>query len=149
AGFEVTEPYDTVVMAHCSWYFSSVDQLQAQLEAAAGWASRLCLSEWDMHPYTFAQVPHYLAVLAQGQFEPWQQRRTGVPSSANARTPLSRRRTLALIAAAGWTIRADEQVDSSPLQDGGWEIAMCRDAAATPDVPGLLGSQFDVLQGLA
>jgi SAM-dependent methyltransferase len=148
-GFEVTEPFDALVMAHCSWYFASVDQLQTQLAVAGRWANRLCFSEWDMHPYAFAQVPHYLAVLAQGQFEAWQQGRTGLPSTANIRTPLSRQRSLALITAAGWTVRIEEQVDSSALQDGGWEIAMCRDAAATSGLASLVGSQFDVLHELA
>ena len=148
----VGEPFDYVVLGHCSWYFDSIDRLRWQLAAATGWGSTLCFSEWDMRPRTIAQVPHYLAVLALGQFEPWEADRTGLPSTGNIRTPLSRPRATALIRDAGWTVVAEQTVDSSGLQDAGWEIGACEEAAeklAGSGLPSLMSSQFDVLTAMA
>src|SRR5262249_41350647 len=148
AGCRFTDEFDVVVFAHCSWYFASTALLRTQLEAAREWAATLCFSEWDAHPYTLAQVPHYLAILAQGQLEAWRQSHPGLASTANVRAPLSRRHALQLISGAGWAIQVDASLDSSMLHDGAWEMAMCQEAARIPALPPLLSSQFDVLQDL-
>ncbi len=142
-------PYDYVVFGHCSWYFDSADLLRERLAAARRWAATLCFSEWDLYPHRYAQVPHHLAVLALARYGPWWATRTGAPYEGNIRTPLSRERATALIAAAGWAVVAEERADSTGLSDGEWEVAACRVAARTPALPDLLASQFDVLLGMA
>ncbi|GHJ48237.1 SAM-dependent methyltransferase [Catellatospora sp. TT07R-123] len=131
-------PYDCVVLAHCSWYFDSAGQLREQLAAAKGWAATLCFSEWDLTPRTLAQVPHHLAVLAQAQL--------GI-DAGNIRTPLSRARAAALTE-AGWRIVADESVDSRGLQDGGWEVDVCR-AEESAGRSSFVASQLDVIRSMA
>ena len=131
---------DYVVLAHCSWYFDSVQRLRHQLTAARAWAATLCFSEWDLSPHDMAQVPHHLAVLALAQLG---------DETGNIRTPLSRQRATTLIADTGWKIVTDVPVDSRDLQDGHWEIEACRRAAGTPGLSSLVASQLDVLLAMS
>lgn len=157
--FDPTDPtnaflpdaFDTVVLAHCSWYFSSVEQLRKTLEAVNPWAKRLCFSEWDLQPRSLAQMGHLLAVLVQGQVEAYKER-----SESNVRTPLLKSALRAIIKEAGWKVVQDQAVDSSMLQDGGWEIGAClspsfleNEASVLP--PGsrsLVETQLEILRGL-
>jgi len=79
------DSFDYVVLAHCSWYFASADQLCDTLSRVRPWAHRLRFSEWDLRPRELSQLPHLLAVLGQGTVEAGGSRGEG-----NVRTPLSR-----------------------------------------------------------
>ena len=92
------DAFDAVVLDHGAWYFDSLDQLSRTLHRVRGWATRLCLAEWDLEPGTLDQVAHLLAVLIQGQVEGYKRE-----SDANVRTPFSRTRLLDLVSeAVGW-----------------------------------------------
>lgn len=112
--------FDFVVLAHCSWYFASPQSLRMLLKYMCLWANRLCFSEWDMVPQTLDQVAHLLAVLIQGQVETYK-----MASESNIRTPLSRARLKQILQETGWRIETEAILDSSSLQDAGWEIAHC------------------------
>ena len=81
-GFDVLDPenafpddaFDAIVLAHCTWYFDSLDQLRETLRQIRPWAPRLYLSEWDLEPRALDQTAHLLAVLIQGQIEALQVR---------------------------------------------------------------------------
>jgi SAM-dependent methyltransferase len=158
--FDVLDPanrfaddcFDAVVMAHCTWYFQSVDQLLSTFRAVLPWAPRLLLSEWDLQPASLDQLPHLLAVLIQGQVEAFK-----TTSHANVRTPYSRERLRELLAASGWRIGTEEPVDTSDLADGRWETQAALDNSLdeaqeqdlAPKFQALLRSQLDLLSGLA
>jgi hypothetical protein len=112
--------YDGAVLAHASWYFASPDLFRSTLERVADLADRLYLSEWDLQPARPSQVPHFAAALVQGRLAAL------TPSAAwNIQTLMSRQAIERIVKDAGWTIEASVAVDSSPLQDGQWEIQNC------------------------
>lgn len=140
--------YDAVVLAHCTWYFDSLDRLAQTLRAVRPLAKRLCLSEWDLEPRSFDQFGHFLAVLIQGQVESFK-----VESEANVRSPYSREAILPLLHETGWEVVTDLLVETSALADGAWEVDQClRGVARELDTTGVptkfqafLRSQLDVL----
>ncbi|KAB1139426.1 class I SAM-dependent methyltransferase [Streptomyces luteolifulvus] len=144
--------FDHVVLAHCSWYFASLKQLQDTLARVRPWARRLWFTEWDLTPTSGDQLAHLLAVLIQGQIEA-----AGSHGEANVRTAFSREGLLRLLPQAGWTADGSGSVDTEELQDGDWEIAACLDLAGTEErlaalpepVRQLLLSQADVLRAVA
>ncbi len=77
--------FDVIVLAHCTWYFASLELLGAVLSRVRPLASRICMSEWDLQPEQSSQFGHFLAVLIQGQIEVHK-----ASSKANVRTPYSR-----------------------------------------------------------
>jgi len=144
--------FDIIVMAHCTWYWGSLDLLQETFRRILPWTDRLCLSEWDLEPQSIDQLGHLLAVLIQGQVEAYK-----LESEANVRTPYSRETLRRLLGEAGWNIDSEMLVDASQLDDARWEIEGCLaetpgDLAALefpPKQRGLLESQLEVLGRVA
>ncbi|MFD8019008.1 methyltransferase domain-containing protein [Streptomyces lavendulae] len=52
--------FDHVVLAHCSWYFASLDPLRETLARVRRWARNLCFAEWDLAPRPTDQIGHRL-----------------------------------------------------------------------------------------
>ncbi|MFF9347080.1 class I SAM-dependent methyltransferase [Streptomyces sp. NPDC014734] len=144
--------FDHVVLAHCSWYFASLEQLRGTLARLRRWARSLCFTEWDLEPRSADQLPHLLAVLVQGQIEAGGSRGDG-----NVRTPFSRESLLRILPTTGWDTGPVRAVDTSALPDADWEIDACRrlldDADRMAELPravrDLIVSQADVLRSLA
>ncbi|MFF4429693.1 class I SAM-dependent methyltransferase [Streptomyces sp. NPDC001513] len=144
--------FDHVVLAHCSWYFTSLGQLRDTLARVRPWARRLCFTEWDLTPASDDQLAHLIAVLIQGQIEA-----AGSHGEGNVRTTFSREALLRLLPEAGWTADGSRPVDTEELQDGDWEIAACLDLVETEErlavlpepVRQLVLSQTDVLRAIA
>jgi len=147
-----TNAFDYVVLSHCSWYFEDLEQLRQVLLRIRPWTRHLCYSEWDLEPQTIDQLPHLLAILIQGQVEAYK-----VGSAGNVRTPFSRTRFKQLLQETGWKVTAESTVDSTSLQDAGWEIDICLSDALTDaetlHLPSkhreLLASQVDILKAVA
>jgi SAM-dependent methyltransferase len=143
--FDVLDPanafpadaFDVVVLALCTWYFASLDEIAETLRRVRPWAPRLCLAEWELEPAALEQTGHLLAVLIRGHSEAGR-----TDSDANVRTPYVRDRLYELLATAGWDVVHETLVDTSELDDGRWEIESCLDEA-----PGELVA-LDVLRGL-
>jgi SAM-dependent methyltransferase len=159
-GFDVLDPenafpddaFDAIVLAHCTWYFGSLEQVRETLQQIRAWAPRLYLSEWDLEPRSVDQTAHLLAVLIQGQIEAFKPE-----SSANVRTPYAREALRALLDETGWQIASETLLEASELDDAAWEIDACL-GDALPEVAGLalperlrtlLVSQGDVLRRVA
>jgi hypothetical protein len=159
-GFDVFDPanafnadsFDVIVLAHCTWYFDSLQQLTKTLQQIRTWGPRLCLSEWDLEPQSIPQLSHLLAVLIQGQVESY---KSG--SAANVRTPYSRKTLSEILESTGWTVVQESLVDTSELDDAKWEIGMClsnspqevHELPVPPKVRELLISQIDILRQVA
>jgi SAM-dependent methyltransferase len=159
-GFDLFDPenafpadaFDAIVLAQCTWYFGSLEQVREMLNRIRSWAPRLCLCEWDLEPRSLDQTAHLLAVLIQGQIEAFKQE-----SRANVRTPYSRETLRRLLDETGWSIASEALVDASELDDARWEIEACL-GDALPEAPvlglparlqTLLESQGDVLRRVA
>lgn len=144
--------FDYAVLAHCSWYFASLDQLRETLARVRRWARNLCFAEWDLAPCSADQLPHLLAVLIQGQIMA-----SGSRGEGNVRTPFSHAGLLRVLAATGWDPAPGQSVDTTALQDGDWEVDACTALLDTVDrmaelpqpVLDLVLSQADVLRSLA
>lgn len=143
------DSFDYVVLAHCSWYFASLEQLGQVLRRVQPWAWRLCFADWDMQPQALDQLGHLLAILIQGQIEAFKPN-----SEANIRSPFSRIRFKELLEASGWIVAGESVMETAQLQDADWEIDWCLrsslDEAETLNVPPkfreLLRSQVDMLR---
>ncbi|MDL2319069.1 methyltransferase domain-containing protein [Eubacteriales bacterium OttesenSCG-928-A19] len=108
--------YDCFVMSHCSWYFSSIDEVINVLKKARQMAKKLCFAEWDVRLRLPEQSAHFFSVLIQAQcacFAP-------IPDS-NIRTLLTPEDTMSAARQAGWRIVNTATVFSPDLQDGKWE----------------------------
>lgn len=144
--------FDHVVLSHCSWYFTSFDQVRATLRRIRPWAGQLCFAEWDLRPVIPGQLPHLLAVLIQGHIEA-----AGSRGDGNIRTPYSQEAGLRLIAETGWETVTDRTADTTAMQDADWEVEAClrilsspsRMAALPGPVAALISSQADVLRAIA
>ncbi|MFD8980369.1 class I SAM-dependent methyltransferase [Streptomyces sp. NPDC059564] len=144
--------FDYAVLAHCSWYFASLDQLRQTLARVRHWARSLCFAEWDLTTRSADQLPHLLSVLIQGHIEAGGSRGEG-----NVRTPFSHESLLRVLPATGWAPAPGQAIDTTGLQDGDWEVAACtallenddRMAELPQAVRDLVLSQADVLRSLA
>jgi SAM-dependent methyltransferase len=146
------DAFDHVVLSQCSWYFASYEQLRDTLARTRPWARRLCLSEWDLRPTSVEQVPHLLAVLAQGQIEAGGSRGEG-----NIRTVFGRDDLHRAAEDAGWRIEAAQTVEATGMQDADWEIAAILDyvsdtermSALSDEVRRLVATQADLIRATA
>ena len=109
--------FDWVVLSMCSWYFESVDQLARVLAKTRTWAKHLAFAEWDVHPTSLRQLPHYTAVILRSQFEAMKSH-----SEANLRTLITRADAKEAARRAGWTIEREASVHTPELKDAQWEI---------------------------
>ena len=131
------DSFDYVVLAHCSWYFDSIDRLRRTLIRIRPWARQLCLSEWDLIPQEMSQLAHLLSVLAQGQVEAFRNE-----STSNIRTPITKNALEGLLRDTGWEEIVASTVDSSGLQDAQWEIGECIRSTVENAIDGGLPSRF-------
>jgi len=123
------DAFDIVVLAHCSWYFASMDQLRETLRRALRLAPRLGLSEWDIQAADDGSLAHRLAIQIQAEIGTWLPR-----DQSNIRTLTTRDEAIAMLAGAGWELDSVATVDSRSLDDGKWEVAACLAAAKSLDM---------------
>jgi ubiquinone/menaquinone biosynthesis C-methylase UbiE len=146
------DAFDYVVFAHSCWYFSNPEELLRTLDKVRAWARRLCLTEWDLDLSNIKQLPHFLAVLIQGEVEAFKN-----ASESNVRTPLSRAQIHQIVEKAGWKVSNESNLNTEGLQDADWEINDLRQRVLyglgkieLPDkLTNLLLAQLDLLERLA
>ncbi|WP_391207022.1 class I SAM-dependent methyltransferase [Psychrobacillus sp. L4] len=109
--------FDYIVLSHCSWYLKSPKELHDILKKIKKWGNTLCFAEWDTRVQTNEQLPHFLSVLIQAQYECFKE-----SSLSNVRTLFTPKDIQSIAESAGWQIEAEKTTDSSQLQDGKWEI---------------------------
>ncbi len=144
--------FDFAVMAHCSWYFESADQLRQTLTALSKKTRQLCFVEWDTVPSSIEQIPHLLAVNIQGYLEAFKPE-----SRANVRSPFTANQLRQIISESGWKITHLASPSTEGLQDADWEIGEClsrvgrelEDPTITPNRRHLLEGQIDTLRQIA
>lgn len=109
--------FDFIVLSHCSWYLKSPEELHDILRKIKKWGNTLCFAEWDTRVQTNEQIPHFLSVLIQAQYECFKE-----SSLSNIRTLFTPMDIQTIVKSAGWQISAETIIDSSKLQDGKWEM---------------------------
>ncbi|MGE6257082.1 class I SAM-dependent methyltransferase [Heyndrickxia sporothermodurans] len=109
--------YDFVVLSHSSWYLKSFEELQEILTKARKWGSKLCFAEWDARVSSAEQLPHFLSILIQAQYECFKSE-----SYANVRTLFTPDDVKMAAEKAGWNVTVEQSINSPELQDGKWEV---------------------------
>ncbi|HYK71904.1 MAG TPA: class I SAM-dependent methyltransferase [Pseudoneobacillus sp.] len=109
--------FDFVVLSHSSWYLSSFEELQNMLMKLRKWGKTLCYAEWDTRVHTAEQLPHFLSVLIQAQYECFKK-----SSLSNVRTLFTPMDVTEISKRAGWVIKDEKSICSLALQDGEWEV---------------------------
>jgi SAM-dependent methyltransferase len=109
--------FDYVILSHSSWYLNSSEELLSILRKLKKWGKTLCFAEWDTRIHTDQQLPHFLAVLIQAQFECFKQN-----STSNVRTLFTPMDIIDITIEAGWNIVNEASTYSPNLQDGEWEV---------------------------
>jgi SAM-dependent methyltransferase len=109
--------FDIIVLSHCSWYFNSFEQFNEALKRIRKWGRQLCYAEWDARIKTIEQLPHFLAILLQAQYECYK-----VNSLSNVRTLFTPNDVKVIAENTGWNIISEESIVSTELQDGNWEV---------------------------
>lgn len=109
--------FDYIVLSHCSWYLKSPEELLEMLKKIKKWTNVLCFAEWDTRVQTNEQLPHFLSVLIQAQYECFVEN-----SLANVRTLFTPKDIQQIAEKAGFEITTEKIIDSTRLQDGKWEI---------------------------
>lgn len=111
------EYFDFVVLSHSSWYLHSFEELQNILFKLKKWGKTLCFAEWDTRIQTSEQVPHFLSVLIQAQYECFKN-----SSLSNVRTLITPMDVQKIAETVGWKMVKETSIHSPKLQDGEWEI---------------------------
>ncbi|WP_028560903.1 class I SAM-dependent methyltransferase [Paenibacillus pinihumi] len=111
--------FDKIVLSHCSWYLKSFEELSGILQKVKRWGKTLCFAEWDARIQRIEQFPHFLAISIQAKYESYK-----VNSHSNLRSLFTPADIKALAEQAGWSVVHEASLNSSGLQDGGWEIDM-------------------------
>lgn len=109
--------FDFIILSHSSWYLNSSEVLLAILRKLKKWGKTLCFAEWDTRIQSDQQLPHFLAVLIQAQYECFKD-----SSISNVRTLLTPMDISEITKKAGWNIVDETSIYSSNLQDGEWEV---------------------------
>lgn len=111
------QSFDYIVLSHCSWYLKSPQELLDILKKVRKWGAVLCFAEWDTRVQRNEQLPHFLSVLIQAQYECFKE-----SSLSNVRTLFTPKDIQQIAENAGWKIKSETVIDSSHLQDGQWEM---------------------------
>lgn len=109
--------FDFVVLSHSSWYLHSFEELQEVFKKLKTWGKTLCFAEWDTRIHTAEQLPHFLAVLIQAQYECFKD-----SSLSNVRTLLTPMDVKDIAKNTGWNIEKESSFYSPDLQDEEWEV---------------------------
>jgi SAM-dependent methyltransferase len=109
--------FDFVILSHSSWYLNSFEELQEILKVLKKWGNTLCYAEWDTRIKTAEQVPHFLSILIQAQYECLKKN-----SFSNVRTLFTPMDAKEIAKSSGWNVIAEKSFPSSELQDAEWEI---------------------------
>lgn len=109
--------FDYIVLAHCLWYFSSLDELMRTLSIARKIGRNLLIAEWNPFITLPEQLHHYKAATIQAICESF--RNSGF---SNIRTMLYPNEIEKAVIKSGWHINRKGSVYSPDLQDGQWEV---------------------------
>ncbi|EJT97267.1 hypothetical protein DACRYDRAFT_25090 [Dacryopinax primogenitus] len=122
--------FDTAVLAHCLWYFSSPSLLLSTLRALRARCTNLCIGEWSLSASLKEGQAHVFAALTQAALE------CRKPSSeSNVRTVLSPSAIKTLAQEAGWSLESERSITPElRLLDGRWEVGDVLDPAFEEEV---------------
>jgi ubiquinone/menaquinone biosynthesis C-methylase UbiE len=113
--------FEYIVLSHCSWYFSSYDELVSILSKVRSLGKKLCFAEWSTNVTLPEQLAHYNSIMIQAFCESYK-----TISTSNVRTLFTPYDIQKAISDAGWNIEKDTEIFSPDLQDGHWEVDMTR-----------------------
>lgn len=141
----VDEPFDIVVLSHCSWYFRNPEKLKRYFAYCTKVAKRICIAEWDVHFTKRAQLAHFHAVSILALYSQF------VENDGNIQHVFSKEQIIQMLETCGWLLTENKIIDAAYLQDGGWEVdyalSVERDFIGTPPkIQSLIHTYYDLLK---
>ncbi|MGM9950495.1 MAG: SAM-dependent methyltransferase, partial [Lysinibacillus sp.] len=141
----VDEPFDVVVLSHCSWYFRDPEQLQRYFSYCTKLAKRICVAEWDVHFRERSQLPHFYAISILALYSQF------VENDGNIQHVFSKGQLIQMMETSGWTLKESKTIDATYLQDGGWEVDYARSVeqdftSAPPRIQTLIRTYYELLR---
>ena len=109
--------YDIALLAHCTWYFRSSQELVDLLQALHSWTGKVCITEWDLQNDDERFEAHRLAVRVQDQVE-----RFRPTTSANVRCAFTKDEVVNILEETDWRVIQDSGAMMAGLDDGRWEV---------------------------
>ncbi|KAH0794077.1 class I SAM-dependent methyltransferase [Histomonas meleagridis] len=122
--------YDIIVLSHSIWYLSSREKLTEILTKLYKPGRRLCIAEWNPNAIIPEQIPHFMATMIQatcGSFDE--------TTSSNIRTLFYPEDILKSVEISGWKVQKSDEIFSSDLQDGKWEVEMTINSSKSLRLP--------------
>lgn len=114
--FDWQEPFDVVVLSHCSWYFQSEAILKSYFDKLKKMAKRICFAEWDLDYSMPSQRAHFCAATISALYTAF------IEDEGNIQNLFHKRQIKQLLLDVGFTITKEQTVDATYLQDGQWEV---------------------------
>jgi SAM-dependent methyltransferase len=114
--FKPLKRYDYVLLSHCSWYFTSYEQLTAIFAKSRELADTLCFAEWDLRITNINQLCHYKSCHVQAICNGY-----SVNPRSNIKTLFHHSEIISATRDANWVLADEISFASSDLQDAVWE----------------------------
>lgn len=142
--FPIDDPFDIVVLSHCSWYFESKEKLARYFKRLKRVGKKVCFAEWDLRFTNIAQRSHFCAVTILALYSQF------IRNDGNIQSVFGESDIVELMDAAGPTLIRKEIVDASFLQDGKWEKDFANSIRndfeqAPPMIQTLVSNYYDVM----
>lgn len=135
--------YDTAVLSHSLFYFSSLNELAGLFAKLRQLADRICIADWDLQFNEMSQSVHAQAILIQGLFA------QSEPTDANIRTIVTKESITRLLKKAGWSPSEPIKVRASDLDDVKWEMAYAKELTLPEADPAFSAYQQMLVQTAA
>lgn len=114
--FPIEEPFDVVVLSHCSWYFQNAELLEAYMQKIRAVAKRVCFAEWDIDYTLPSQRAHFCAANILALYTAF------IEDDGNIQNLFHKSHIKKILENTGFTITNEQLIDASYLQDGQWEV---------------------------
>ncbi|PQE09098.1 hypothetical protein CJF31_00010536 [Rutstroemia sp. NJR-2017a BVV2] len=117
-----TKTYSHIILSHCSFYFSSPNDLSQIITECAKWSDKICFAEWSLQAQEIEMLPHLLSVLLQATH--FDRNKEG---NGNVRCIRSPERVKEVFLQTGWKVEKERLKGvESGVRDGEWEVGNVR-----------------------
>jgi cyclopropane fatty-acyl-phospholipid synthase-like methyltransferase len=113
--FKSDEPFDMVVLSHCSWYFKNHEDLLFYFKKMRTMTKGICIAEWDLDFNCIKQRAHFCAASILALYSNY------VNNDGNIQNLFHKSHIQQLLQDAGFKVERETSIDAHYLQDGHWE----------------------------
>lgn len=128
--------FDTAVLSHSIWYFSSPSVLSETIVELAKHTRRICIAEYALTASKLSAIPHVLATLTEASLECRKEN-----SKSNIRTILSPAEITKIVlesSSNGLKVVKERVETPKDLEDGFWEVGLVKSEKFNDEIEGLM-----------